>query len=246
MAGGITVAEAKLIVEAGGIRTGSRAAGGKQAAEFETAAAITARAEQSAIPLSAVAPTNQFAPLASLGADLRRPGSLTAVDCRGGVRQRWRHLLPNLVAERHVRNRAFRHAGNLRPVTSRPVLTTSRVFISRNTRTIILAGTNNNLAVGDHVLTVEPSEFQPTLFSSFLRKREGGNTTTIAWREPAGKTYQQTSPSRCNCSALRVKAGYSEIPPRHGLRFRQTLTNSDGKHDPPLEPSFKRTRTIRG
>ena len=31
-------------------------------------AALTARAEQSAMALSAVAPTNQFAPLASLGA----------------------------------------------------------------------------------------------------------------------------------------------------------------------------------
>src|SRR5690349_2593118 len=56
-------------------RVGSRAQAGRAAAVFETESAITARAEHSAIPLSATAPTNQLAPLSSLAALFdRAPG----------------------------------------------------------------------------------------------------------------------------------------------------------------------------
>ena len=48
-------------------RVGSRAQPGQVAAVFETTSAMTARGDYSAIPLAAVAPTNQFAPLRSLG-----------------------------------------------------------------------------------------------------------------------------------------------------------------------------------
>jgi hypothetical protein len=63
-----TAEKGKSVPVPKGFRTGSRATPGKTAAVFETEAAITARGEHSAIPLSSVAPTNQFAPLSDYGA----------------------------------------------------------------------------------------------------------------------------------------------------------------------------------
>jgi predicted phage baseplate assembly protein len=63
-----TVAKGRTVSIPTSFRAGSRPAPGKLAAVFETEAPLTATGEHSAIPLSAVAPTNQFAPLAAFGA----------------------------------------------------------------------------------------------------------------------------------------------------------------------------------
>ena len=58
-----TVEKGKTLDIPAGFRVGSRATPARAAATFETSAAIRARGEHSAIPLSTVAPTEQFAPL---------------------------------------------------------------------------------------------------------------------------------------------------------------------------------------
>lgn len=63
-----TVAKGQTVSIPASFRAGSRPAPGKLAAVFETETPLTAVGEHSAIPLSVVAPTNQFAPLAAFGA----------------------------------------------------------------------------------------------------------------------------------------------------------------------------------
>jgi hypothetical protein len=58
-----TVEKDRTVAVPVGFRVGSKAAAGKPAAVFETDAGLTAVGAYSAIPLSTVAPTNQFAPL---------------------------------------------------------------------------------------------------------------------------------------------------------------------------------------
>ena len=49
---------------------------------------------------------------------------------------------------------------------------------------------------------------QPSLFQvSSVSVDKTANTTTITWREPDGKTYQQTASQPVQLYALRVKAG---------------------------------------
>ena len=62
-----TVAKGKTVSVPAGFRVGSKAQPPKTAAIFETSAALTAADEHNAIPLSPVAPTNQFARLTSFG-----------------------------------------------------------------------------------------------------------------------------------------------------------------------------------
>jgi uncharacterized phage protein gp47/JayE len=61
-----TVSPGKIVTVPAGFRISSRAEPGKQAAVFETSAAVTARAEHNAIALSSVAPVNQFAALTNI------------------------------------------------------------------------------------------------------------------------------------------------------------------------------------
>jgi predicted phage baseplate assembly protein len=58
-----TAEKDKTVAVPAGFRVGSKAAAGKPSAVFETDAALSAAGAYSAIPLSTVAPTNQFAPL---------------------------------------------------------------------------------------------------------------------------------------------------------------------------------------
>jgi predicted phage baseplate assembly protein len=62
-----TIEKDKKVTIPAGFRTGSKAKPGKQAAVFETDAGIAAISQHSAIPLSMVAPTNQFAALRDYG-----------------------------------------------------------------------------------------------------------------------------------------------------------------------------------
>ena len=60
-----TIEDGKAVELAPGFRVGSKASPGKAPAVYETEAALTALGEHSAIPLSAVAPTRQFATLSA-------------------------------------------------------------------------------------------------------------------------------------------------------------------------------------
>lgn len=62
-----TIEKDKKVTIPSGFRAGSKAKPGKQAAVFETEASIAALSQHSAIPLSMVAPTNQFAALSDYG-----------------------------------------------------------------------------------------------------------------------------------------------------------------------------------
>ncbi|HEU4930485.1 MAG TPA: hypothetical protein VFT48_00320, partial [Pyrinomonadaceae bacterium] len=72
-----TIEKQKKITIPAGFRAGSKAKPGKQAAVFETEDAIVALGSHSAIPLSMVAPTNQFAKLSDYGLVLAAGPSLT-------------------------------------------------------------------------------------------------------------------------------------------------------------------------
>jgi hypothetical protein len=225
-----TVAKGKVVTVPAAFRTGSRAQAGKQSAVFETSAALTARAEQSAIALSAVAPTNQFAPLASLGAIFGGLSGLSAAvtqDVYGTAGATFLRTLPLAFAARTlVATKAV----------STSVFTTSRLFVSQTTRTIVLGGTSNKLAVGDYLLTVELGN-QPTLFQvSSVSVDKTANTTTITWREPAGKSYQQSVTQPVQLFALRVKAGAFGNTAPAWLTLPASLTNSDQKHGPGTIP----------
>lgn len=92
-----SAAKGKVVTVPAGFRIGSRTQPGKAAATFETSAAVTARAEQNAIPLSEVAPTNQFAQLSSIGTVFGVIGSLSeaiAVDLYGAAASTYFRTLP--------------------------------------------------------------------------------------------------------------------------------------------------------
>ena len=72
-----TIEKQKTVTIPAGFRAGSKAKPGKQAAVFETEDAIVALGSHSAIPLSMVAPTNQFAKLSDYGLVLAAGPSLT-------------------------------------------------------------------------------------------------------------------------------------------------------------------------
>ncbi len=72
-----TVAKGNVVTLPAGYRVSSRPVPGRSAAVFETSAALTARAEHSAIKPSAVAQTNQFAQISTLGAVFGFVGDLT-------------------------------------------------------------------------------------------------------------------------------------------------------------------------
>ena len=206
-----------------------------------------ARGEHSAIPLSTVAPTNQFAPLASLGAIFGGLSGLSATiaqEVYGSAGATFLRTLPLAVTLRSsgLATSIFASA-NLggRTTVSSSILTTGiltagRTFIDGTTRMIVLAGTSNKLAVGDYLLTVESGN-QPTLYQvSSASVDKTTNTTTITWREGAGKTYQQSATQPVQLFALRVKAGAFGNTAPAWLTLPAALTNSDGKHDPPPPP----------
>lgn len=72
-----TIEKQKTVTIPAGFRSGSKAKPGKQAAVFETEDAIVGLGSHSAIPLSMVAPTNQFAKLSDYGLVLAAGPSLT-------------------------------------------------------------------------------------------------------------------------------------------------------------------------
>lgn len=228
-----TVARGQTVSIPASFRAGSRAAPGRPAAVFETAAPLIALGEHSAIPLSAVAPTNQFAPLAAFGA------------IYGGTRFVQSELLSLFAtlygsagaayAESYAPNVASAVtsaplaaglvAAQGAPAVSRApgVATTSAgllavargfayiPFRGDETRSVVLKGVSTRLSVGDYVLSVENEQVAGKerarvhqLDTVAADKATG--TTTITWKELAGDTAYDQGEKPVALYALRVAA----------------------------------------
>jgi predicted phage baseplate assembly protein len=223
-----TVENDKTVTVPARFRVGSRAQPGRVAAVFETESAITARGEHSAIPLSATAPTNQFAPLKSFGALL--VGSASPLDRARAAS----HLFGTAGA---ALLRTFGAAADRAPQAAveppanasgsrrseAPTIPgrTSGTDLAGNpasaspladvNRTIVLEGVKTRLAVGDVVLAVAnegaAGAEQATLHQlTSVEIDKAAGTTTVTWAEPDGTTFDQTS-REVTLYAFRVKAG---------------------------------------
>ena len=209
-----TVAKDKAVTIASSFRIGSRATPERPAAVFETVAAITALGAHSAIPLSAKAPTNQFAALS----DLQAVGAKGSVDDLALAQAAANVYGSAGAAYLHTFSFAklFGGAGTV-------------VETATASRSIVLAGVNQRLAAGDYVLVVENegiSGEQATLQCiDKVTPDQTADTTTITWSEGPGLSY-----ANATLHALRVTAAPfgSNAPAWNSLPA--TLTNSDGKN----------------
>ena len=219
-----TIENGKTISVPARFRVGSRAQPDRPGAVFEAEQAITARGEHSAIPLSATAPTNQFAPLASFGAFFGQ-GPRPALDLATAAT----HLYGTAGAAllRTFQTTPGRATGpGLDRTESGPVPRLGQganvsSFVSRTggarpalaplvTRTVVLEGVRTGLAAGDFVLAVEnertASERATPYQLTSVQIDKATGTTTVAWAEPFGTTFDQAS-GDVALYALRVKAG---------------------------------------
>jgi predicted phage baseplate assembly protein len=269
-----TVAKGQMASVPASFRVSSKPSAGQPAAVFETAAALSALGDYSAIPLSSVAPTNQFAPLtdyalffSELKAELLAGA---ASDIYGNVGATYLRGFAGIggiadigsIAARSVASRSpLLQGGGLGARASRPPGSAASIvgrspllqlgvggirpfppgtifwggFFSTTVRTIVLQGTNNRLAIGDHVLVVENqgsgAQEVATLHQlTSVSTDKTANTTTITWDEEAGKTYDQ-SVKPVTIYALRVTAGPfgNTAPNWYSLPF--SLTNDGGPYE---------------
>ncbi len=206
----LSVEPRKVVSVPAGFRAGSKATPGNPPATFETQAAITARGEHSAIPLSAVAPTNQFAPLSDYAALIAR----TIVDF-------------NLLATIAVRV----YTGG---ATYLPTLLFGLAQAIFNpvsaARTVVLDGVNTRLAAADYVLVVEHegvtgSENMTLQQITQVTVDKAAKTTTITWTESPPTSYQNVT-----LHTLRVSAGAFGNTASNWQALPATLTNSDGNN----------------
>jgi hypothetical protein len=208
-------------------RVASRAQPGRAAAVFETSSPLSARAEHSAIRLSAVAPTNQFAQLSSFAQVFFTPGPPT----RALAEELYYGAGPTFLRTLPVLSKAFPALSLFEPrLLYRP-------FISETTRTIVLEGVNTRLAAGDYVLTVEnehADQPKPSLYQlSSVSVDRTSNTTTIQWQEPAPTRYEQTPENPVALYAMRVKASPFGSAAPNWFTLSPTLTTSAPGPAPP-------------
>jgi predicted phage baseplate assembly protein len=229
-----TVEKGKEITIPAHFRVGSRAQPGKPAAVFETSSAIIVRGDHNGIPLSAVAPTNQFAPLSSFGfifapsfSVLPELAQVSAVEhLYGSAGATYLRTLTlgsrtvegtraGLLAAALVRSAMGQPttagAQTVRFPTEVTRRTVYQPFVNTTKRTMVIKGVNNRLVVGDYVLAVEneaaPNSETPHLYQiTTINPDKVSDTTTITWEESAGTTYDQTL-REVALYALRVKAG---------------------------------------
>jgi len=178
-----TIQRDQQVIIPKGFRTGSKPKPGKKPTVFETEAGIAARDEHSAIPLSMVAPTNQFALLSDYGL-LLGVGSFAmtaaaAASVYGSAGATYLQTLSpalNLSALSTTLTETVAEAAS--PASSATAITdplpAARAFrisesaslsinrsafgglyLSQTKRQIVLQGTSTRLAVGDYVLVVE-------------------------------------------------------------------------------------------
>jgi predicted phage baseplate assembly protein len=229
-----TIAKDKVISIPAGFRVGSRAKPPVPAAVFETSAAFSGRNEHSAIPLSAVAPTNQFAQLSNfsfffapvLGNELSFGSA--AEELYGSFGSAFLSTFFALPALGFLTS----GIGFIAPLF--PYLP----FVNSTTRTIVLKGVSNRLAAGDFVVVVEnegqSNEILTPRQISTVTVDRASQQTTITWQEPSGTTYQQSAAHPVALYGLRVTAspfgssapGWATLPP--------TLTQTSENPDAPF------------
>jgi hypothetical protein len=202
-AGGLVafnVARDGVVTEPQGFRVGSRAQPGRAAAVFETSAPLVARAEHNAIPLSTVAPTNQFAQLTSFDKIFVEPGPPTlelAEELYYGAGRTLLRTLPSLKASEER-------------IAFLPRFTFPRITYRVGTRNVVLDGVNTRLMPGDYVLTAENEHTAAEKGSlhqiSAVSVDKASNTTTISWQETDTTSYQQTADHPVALYAMRVRA----------------------------------------
>jgi hypothetical protein len=251
-AGGLasfSVAPGKVVTVAQGFRVASRAQPGRAAAVYETSSPLVARAEHNAIPLSTVAPTNQFAQLSSFAQVFVQPGLPTigiAEELYAGVGSTLIRTLPDLKAA-PAGFAAFARLFGPRIIY--------RPFINNVTRSIVLDGVNTRLAAGDYILATNvllqqngQAGVQPALYQlSSVNVDKASATTTITWLEREGTSYQQTSDNPVEVYAMRVKAGPlgSGAPNWNTLSPTLTMVPTQPPTSPPqLQPPPAGTATI--
>jgi predicted phage baseplate assembly protein len=208
-----TVAKDKAVTIAGSFRVGSRATPERPAAVFETAAAITALGAHSAIPLSARAPTNQFAALSDL----------QAVAASGGVDD---------LALAQAATNVYGPAGAIYLHTfSFGMLLGGLGATATTSRSVVLAGIDLRLAAGDYVLVVENENEGADVEQKTLQRIDKvtpdktAGTTTITWSEEPGLSYANVT-----LYALRVTAAPFGSNAPAWASLPATLTNSDGRN----------------
>ncbi|HEX5885110.1 MAG TPA: putative baseplate assembly protein [Pyrinomonadaceae bacterium] len=250
-----TIEKQKTVTIPAGFRAGSKAKPGKQAAVFETEDAIVALGSHSAIPLSMVAPTNQFAALSDYGLVLAAGPSLTTAAAASniyglaGAAYLQTFLFDSAINEAVS---SFEEAASISAevsaessllglsatgpffsVAATPLIfaTTflSGLYVSKNTRQVVLQGTSTRLEVGDYVLVVEnagASGEKATLRQiSTVKADKESSTTIITWPEETGASYQNVT-----LQALRVTAAPFGSNAPSWISLPATLTNSDDKH----------------
>lgn len=255
-----TIERQKSVTIPAGFRAGSKAKPGKQAAVFETGAAIAALGSHSAIPLSMVAPTNQFAALSDYGLVLAAGPSLStaaaAANIYGlaGATYLQTFLFDSNVIQAISSFESELSAAEAAPSFSRalsvssafnPELATSFVtpsfssglYVSRTKRQVVLQGTNTRLAVGDYLLVVEnergSGEKATVRQVSTLKTDKKSSTTTITWLEEPDVTYQNVS-----LHALRVTAAPFGSNAPNWDSLPETLTNQTKFPNAPFPNSW--------
>ncbi len=253
-----TVENGTAITVPAQFRVGSPAQPDRAAAVFETEGAITARGEHSAIPLSATAPTNQFAPLKSFDVVFRSAPSqvLDRAAAAGN--------LYGSAGVAYFRTFGVEAARAVRTVVAPPVsaVSASRSSVAPSvsihpsaaavggapglprsvrlaTRKLVLEGVGTRLTVGDFVLTVEnegaavAEKATPYQLTSVQVDRTAG-TTTVTWSEPDGTTFDRSTRD-VSLYALRVKAGVfgNKAPAWNALPA--TLTGTVNQVDGPYK-----------
>ncbi len=179
-----TVAKGKTVSVPANFRVGSKAQPPKTAAVFETAVPLLASEEHNAVPLSPVAPTNQFAKLASFGTffgpTLVDASTLATIasDLYGEAASIYASTFPAFHNAAFQQSSSFvANALDARLSIAAPVFGdiafnppdisviinqspvqqgfTYKPFTDETTRTIVFRGVNLGLKAGDHLLAVE-------------------------------------------------------------------------------------------
>lgn len=252
-----TIQKEQQVIIPSGFRAGSKAKSGKQPAVFETETGITARGEHSAIPLSMVAPTNQFAPLSDYGL-LLGVGSfaMTAAAAASVYGSAGATYLETLSPALHLSVRSTASAETVdeassfasrRAAMTGPLLGASEfrvtetvpirsstfggLYLSRTKRQIVLQGTSSRLAVGDYVLVVE---HEGKGAQEKATMRQVSNVSTDKTSATTTITWQEPSgvsyDRDSTLYALRVTAAPFGSNASRWDSLPVTLTNSDGNH----------------
>jgi predicted phage baseplate assembly protein len=251
-----TIEKDKTVTIPASFRAGSKAKPGKQAAVFETDAAITALGSHSAIPLSMVAPTNQFAALSDYGVVLAAGSSLStaaaASNIYGAAGATYLQTftfdanINNAVASFATESPAIESVSDFSPVLAFSVFTPalailssslSGLYLSRTTRQVVLQGTSTRLAVGDYVLVVEnqgaSGEKSTVRQISTIKTDKKSSTTTITWSEEDGVSYENVT-----LHALRVTASPFGSNAPQWVTLPETLTKTAKNPDAPFTENW--------